>query len=146
MKNLLSCVFIVLIFSKISHAQSLLPECEGNNKNILEFSTKHFKKVRKWTDCQGTTVSPRGDRYIGEFKDGKFHGQGIFIGTDGRKYIGEYKKHKKHGHGTYVYANGDKYTGEWSKAKYHGKGIYIYANGKIEKGIWKKGKLVKKKD
>ena len=86
MKNLLSCVFIVLIFSKISHAQSLLPECEGNNKNILEFSTKHFKKVRKWTDCQGTTVSPRGDRYIGDFKDGKFHGQGVFIYSNGDKY------------------------------------------------------------
>ena len=133
MKKLSLYVFLVLFFCNTGWAESLLPECKGSN-------------YEKWTDCQGTTVSPRGDRYIGDFKDGKFHGQGVFIGADGRKYIGEYKKHKKHGQGTYVYANGDKYTGEWAKAKYHGQGTYIYANGKIEKGIWKKGKLVKKKD
>jgi len=29
--------------------------------------------------------------YVGEFKDGKEHGQGTYIWSDGRKYVGEFK-------------------------------------------------------
>ena len=33
--------------------------------------------------------------YVGEWKDGKKHGQGIFTFPDGSKYVGEYKDGKK---------------------------------------------------
>jgi hypothetical protein len=162
-------LLLTLSFSNFTEAQSLLPECKGNNKNISSFSAKYFLKVRKWTKCQGTAISPKGDIYVGEFFDGKFHGQGIFKGQDGRKYVGEYKNHKKHGQGTYTYSNGDKYVGEWKKAKYSGYGTFFYSNGdkyigkwkkgrrhgegtlilvntnKIKKGIWKNDKLIKQK-
>ena len=82
-------------------SQSSLPECEGNDKNISSFSVEHFAKVRKWTNCQGTTVGPKGEKYVGEFSNGKFHGQGTFAHA-GRKYIGQYKNHKKHGQGTFL--------------------------------------------
>ena len=62
-------------------------------------------------------MGPRGEKYVGEWQEGKFHGQGTFI-HEGRKYIGEWKKGKKYGQGTYTYANGDKYVGEWIKSKY----------------------------
>ena len=165
MKKLLLYIFIVLIFCSITLAQSSLPECDGNDKNISKFSIKHFKMIRKWTNCQGTAISPKGGKYIGEFYNGKFHGQGIFTEA-GRKYIGQYKNHKRHGLGTYTYANGDIYVGEWINHKYaghgtytyangdiyvgewkqglrHGKGTFTHINGKIEEGIWKKDKLVK---
>ena len=29
--------------------------------------------------------------YVGEFKDGKYHGQGTYTYPDGRKYVGEFK-------------------------------------------------------
>ena len=125
-------------------SQSSLPECEGNDKNISSFLAGHFAKVRKWTNCYGTTVGPKGEKYVGEFSNGKFHGQGTFAHA-GRKYVGQYKNHKKHGQGTYKYANGDKYVGNWKKGLRHGKGIFTYANGEIEEGIWKKNKLVKSK-
>ena len=143
MKKLFLYVFLILIFYNLALAQSLLPECEGNDKNILEFSIKHFKKVRKWTNCHGTAISPKGAKYIGEFYEGNFHGQGTYIGTNGRQYVGQYKNHKRHGQGTYTYANGDKYIGEWKKAKYYGQGIYIYANGDQYVGEWKKKKYHK---
>jgi hypothetical protein len=31
-----------------------------------------------WTNCQGTYTFPGGHRYVGEFRDGKPNGQGIF--------------------------------------------------------------------
>ena len=33
----------------------------------------------------------------------------------GDKYVGEYKNGKRHGQGTYTYPIGDKYVGEWKK-------------------------------
>ena len=142
-KVFLYLCFVFIIYNK-AQSQSSLPECEGNDKNISSFSTEHFAKVRKWTNCHGTTVGPKGEKYIGEFSNGKFHGHGTFAHA-GRKYVGQYKNHKKHGQGTYKYANGDKYVGNWKKGLRHGKGIFTYANGKVEEGTWKKDKLFKLK-
>ena len=138
MRKLFLYVFLVLIFYSIALAQSSLPECEENDKNVTSFSVGHFTKVRKWTNCYGTTIGPKGEKYVGEFYKGNFHGHGTFAYA-GRKYVGEYKNHKKHGKGTYKYANGDKYVGEWKKAKYDGQGTYLYANGDKYFGEWKKG-------
>jgi len=165
MKKFLGILVLGLMFYNITLAQSSLTECEGNDKNISEFSGKHFLMIRKWTNCHGTAIGPKGGKYVGEFYKGKFHGQGIYTKA-GRKYVGQYKNHKRQGQGTYTYANGDKYVGGWTKHKYdgtgiytyangdkyvgewkkslrHGKGTFTHANGKIEKGIWKKDKLVK---
>jgi len=37
--------------------------------------------------------------------------------VNGNKYVGEYKDGKEHGHGTYTYANGEKYVGEFKDGK-----------------------------
>ena len=34
-------------------------------------------------------------KYVGEYKDGKKHGQGTYTWSDGEKYVGEYKDGKK---------------------------------------------------
>ena len=40
----------------------------------------------------GTVVYPGGNKYVGEFMNGLFHGQGIYtIASDGYSYIGEYR-------------------------------------------------------
>ena len=106
MKKFSLYFFVTLIFCNTSFSQSSLPECEGNDNNISEFSMKHFEIVRKWTNCHGIAIGPKGAKYIGEFYKGKFHGLGTFM-KDGRKYVGEYRNHKRHGEGTYTYANGD---------------------------------------
>ena len=139
MNKVLLHTFLVLVICNSVLSESLLPECEGNDKNISSFSMGHFNKVRKWTNCQGSAMGPRGEKYVGDFYKGNFHGYGTFS-HDGRTYVGQYKNHKKHGTGTYVYANGDKYVGEWKKAKYDGYGTYTYANGDEYIGEWKNGK------
>ena len=40
----------------------------------------------------GTLVYPDGNKYVGEFMNGLFHGQGIYtIASDGYNYVGEYR-------------------------------------------------------
>ena len=142
MKKLFLYSFLFVMSFNIALTQSSLPECEGNDNNILELSIKYFKKVKKWTNCQGTAISPGGAKYVGEFYKGKFHGQGTFTAA-GRKYVGQWKNHYQHGQGTYTYANGDKYVGEWKRGLRHGKGIFTHASGKVEEGTFKKNKFVK---
>ena len=146
MKKVSLYVFLALMICNIVPSQSSLPECKGNDKNISSFSAGHFNKIRKWTNCQGTTVGPNGGKYVGEFYKGKFHGHGTYTQA-GRKYVGQYQDHKRHGQGTYTYANGDKYIGAWKKAKYNkpdnqrgrnGTGTYTYVNGDKYVGEWKK--------
>ena len=118
-------MFLGLFVCGLAQAESSLPKCKG--------------KFNKWTNCHGTKESKKGHKYVGEFLNGKFHGQGIFT-HEGRKYVGQYKNHKRHGQGTYTYSNGDKYVGEWKEHKYYGKGTYIYSNGDQYVGEWKKNK------
>ena len=42
------------------------------------------------------------EQYVGEYKDGKMHGQGTYTWASGSKYVGEWKDDKKHGQGTYT--------------------------------------------
>ena len=69
---------------------------------------------------------------------------GSYIFDDGDKYVGEWKDDKFHGQGTYYYSNGDRYVGEWKSDKQHGQGIFYYSDGDTDKGEWKDGELVDK--
>ena len=40
----------------------------------------------------GTLVYPDGNKYVGEFMNGLFHGQGIYtVASNGYSYVGEYR-------------------------------------------------------
>ena len=88
-------------------------------------------------DCEngyGTYVDENGDKYIGEFKNGKYHGIGTLLG----KWEGEAN--------TWGYDNGEWiYIGQFQGGLYHGFGQY-YFNGSDgfnifrEMGDWQFGK------
>src|SRR5438477_7261491 len=90
----------IVLLAAIAIAQSRLPQCPSNAKVVR-------------TNCQGTFTFASGDKYIGDFQDGKYHGQGIATYADGRKYVGDFKDGKRNGQGTYTAADGTKYVGEW---------------------------------
>ena len=69
MKKLLAIVVLGLLLSGNAYA-----ECKGNCVN-----------------GQGTMEWSNGDKYVGEWKDGKMHSQGTYFWTDGRKDVGEFK-------------------------------------------------------
>ena len=109
-------------------------------------------------DCingNGTFDSRFGDKYVGEFKDGKYHGQGTETDANGDKYVGEFKNGLKNGQGTlifrngkpdgqgqgtYIYTDGNKYVGEFKNGDMQGQGTLIYADGEKFVGEFEYGR------
>ena len=94
-----------------------------------------------WNVCFGTKTLLFGNKYVGEFRNGKGHGHGTQTWTNGHKYVGEWKNGKMHGQGTYTYADGDKYVGEFRFNNWNGHGTYTHADGTIEEGVWENKKF-----
>ena len=117
--------------------------CQKNNNVTYDncwgtFESEGDKYVGEFRDHkyhgQGTYTFSDGDKYVGEFKNGKYHGQGTITYASGDKYVGEYKDDKRDGQGTYTFANGNKYVGEFKDGKYHGQGAYLFSDGRKEIG------------
>ena len=58
-----------------------LPKCQGED-------------ISKWTMCEGIKTTSKDSKYVGEFKDGKYHGQGTVYKPDGTKFVVEFKDGK----------------------------------------------------
>jgi hypothetical protein len=56
--------------------------------------------------------------------------KGVRNYENGDKYVGEFLNGKIHGIGIYTYANGDKYVGEFVDGKFASKGTFTCSNGK----------------
>ena len=98
-------------------------------------------KNGKWNG-QGTFTYNDGVKYVGEFKDYYFHGQGSFTNPDnGSYYIGEWKYGKYHGQGTVQTSSGQIYAGEWSNGVMSGQGTYTYLNGDKYTGGFRDGEF-----
>ena len=58
----------------------------------------------------GRLISEHGF-YLGQFKDGRFHGTGSFTFRGGDKYEGDFDSGLMHGTGQFFYKKGDIYSG-----------------------------------
>jgi hypothetical protein len=56
-------------------------------------------------------IYDNGDKYLGDYKDDKKHGKGVFTYSDGSKHECDYKDGKRHGKGIYTDHDGTKYEG-----------------------------------
>jgi hypothetical protein len=85
------------------HAQSSLPPCPTN--------TSVF-----WTNCYGALTLRGGDKYFGEFRDDRFHGQGSITNTYAKsKYVGEWNNGVRAGLGIEYNLDGTvRNSGRWS--------------------------------
>jgi len=103
------------------------------------------KYVGDWEDGkrtgQGTYTYADGEKYVGEWKDDQNNGQGTYTWPDGEKYVGEWKDDQNNGQGTFTWPDGEKYVGEWKNGKRTGQGTFTYADGRITEGIWKDNEL-----
>lgn len=136
MRSLLESMFVIAwlltLMAGSAFAQSSLPACQGSD-------------VARWTDCFGSINGPNNARYIGEWKDGKYHGAGtLTIGystqnIQSSQYIGQWKDGKRSGLGTQKFFNGTKYSGEYKEDRQHGLGTLIFTNGEVFTGQWKEG-------
>ena len=90
---------------------------------------------------QGTYVyAGRGEKYVGEWRNGVINGQGAYYYRSGNRYQGEWRNGRKHGQGTYIYASGDKYVGDFANDQPNGQGTYYYRNGDRYEGEWRNGR------
>lgn len=88
-------------------------------------------------DGTGTYQYDSGARYVGQFKNGKIHGEGTLFFSNGNKYFGSWKNQFREGKGKMVYANGDVYRGHFKKSKFDGKGTMDFSSGDVYVGEWK---------
>ena len=110
-----------------AYGQSSLPACQGSD-------------VSRWTNCFGSTTYTNGKfngKFVGEWKDGKYHGQGTYTSTSGFKYVGEFKDERFNGKGTYTFTNGNEYVGEYKDNNFNGQGTFTFANGDKYVGEYK---------
>ena len=67
----------------------------------------------------GVIIFPNGIRYVGEWRYGKYEGQGTYTYGKGKwegdKYKGKFRGGYRNGQGTYTWSDGDKYVGEFKK-------------------------------
>lgn len=94
-------------------------------------------------DCitgEGTKVYSNGNKYEGNFKNGKRNGKGTFTWTSGAKYEGNWVDNKREGNGKEVLANGTFYIGSFQADSKHGIGsLYDKSNKLVKKGKWENG-------
>jgi hypothetical protein len=95
---------------------------------------------------KGIFIWPNGDKYQGEFSNGKVTGKGIMFFANKNKYQGEFLNGEIHGKGEFFYENGnfkgDRYEGEFSNGKVTGKGKILKANGSYFEGDFLDSKML----
>ena len=70
-------VFSAVLFFTICDPLWALPECDDSI---------HWKD---WDNCKGKMTQTNGEIYVGDWKNGKKHGDGIFNFSNGSKYSGK---------------------------------------------------------
>ena len=85
-----------------------------------------------------------GKTYVGEWKNFKFNGKGLYIYSDGSYSKGTFVDDMLDGKGTYVTKDGYIYTGTWKKDKLHGYCTVTHPDGKKETEYWENGTKVSK--
>ena len=124
------------------------PQIVSYNEKIDSLSAARQKSKTQSVKSKQATVRqghgnyllPDGTRYVGNFKDGNFNGQGTKTWPSGKKYVGEWKNGKKHGHGVFSWLGGHKYVGQWKDDEKHGTGIYTWPSGEKYVGQYKNDK------
>ena len=120
---------------------SLLTSCEKNEETLYKWKTSSGFEWKTMGDKNnsiyyqgevkreyilfgdyileglGSVTTPDGDKYVGEWKDGKKNGQGTYTWTNGQKYVGEWKDEKENGQGTMSLSNGEKFVGEYKDGR-----------------------------
>ncbi|MFM9948377.1 MAG: caspase family protein [Saprospiraceae bacterium] len=147
MKQILLVTLLLPLMMNLAEAQCLSGNCQNGN---------------------GVFLQANGDRYIGQFKDGKIQGTGSCFYTDGSRYQGEWEAGLPHGKGARVARDGSRQEGEWRKGKFvrtlemeliqkgitdksqtgcisgdciNGKGIHIYGSGAVYIGEFLNGEI-----
>ena len=158
-----------IIINENKNYQGEISQGKANGKGIFT-STNNYQYNGDWAEGRpngfGVQNFENGDYYEGGFKDGFLEGKGQFKFING-KYIGEFKKGRYDGEGYVKWNDGREYRGSFKNGTFHGQGRFVnkdknvyegsYLNGKKDgngifnfvkkehqiRGVWKEGEFVK---
>jgi hypothetical protein len=93
-------LFIALIAVQLSGCSVTL-----NDAQIVDLRNCISSDVLRWNNCVGTTIKD-GNKYFGEFRNGKFHGRGTMTFNNGDKFVGEFRDGIRQEDGMYISVDG----------------------------------------
>ena len=73
-----------------------------------------------------------GNRYEGDWRNGKAEGKGIAYYNDGARYEGDFRNSKREGKGIIYYNDGDREMGDYLNNKPIGKHVMLTKNGEVK--------------
>ncbi len=86
--------------------------------------------------------------YEGDFLDGKKNGHGVLTWINNKdydKYIGQFRNNSFHGEGELLFKDGRKREGTFNNGKKNGTFIITYPDGKQKRELWENG-VIKTKE
>jgi hypothetical protein len=91
---------------------------------------------------KGTYQFANGDKYYGQWKEGKMNGTGKYEFANGDRYNGTFHDNKRDGTGVYVWKNKGSYTGQWKVGKREGTGVFKWENSASYNGFWNDDQII----
>lgn len=101
-------------------------------------------RINMQTGNQKGEIMYDGDRYVGEYRDGKPNGKGKLYYSDENlsTYEGEFVNGKRQGQGTLIWKSGNRYEGAWMDDVREGNGKMYWSDGKKFDGEWRNDKML----
>ena len=103
---------------------------EDGSKYIGEFKDHKFHGIGELRWADGVTW------YRGDYVEGAMHGKGT-LKTKAGTYEGNFAHNKMHGQGTFSYVDGSTYVGAFENGERSGSGKLTYTNGSVYIGTFK---------
>ena len=126
MKNLTRLIFVVLIITS----------CNNNKTKEISINKKQTI-IKTEQTIRIDTIFPNGDVYMGEWKNNKPNGKGLYVLDNKTRFDGFFVDGKLEGFGTKIKEDSYIYTGEFKKSKFNGKGTCEFEEGVVFEGEWK---------
>lgn len=140
MKNKIYIIglFFYLLCSTTIYSQCVTGDC-NNGKGTMIYSNGD-RYEGNWSNgkCNGFGIETysNGDRYEGNFINNYRSGKGKAFFANGNLYEGDFSDNYRTGYGKLTYKDGIKYEGNWSQNKCNGFGIQTWPNGDRYEGNW----------
>lgn len=139
-------VRILIAFSSLSSYHAWADRIAVCKVADPELQGEYVGQCNGWGNAEGYASVQGRASYVGEFKDGKKHGNGVKTWPSGEQYIGQFRDDTKNGYGIYKWqpkGNArDIYVGQFLNDQRQGLGIYSWASGDVYRGEWQGDKFI----
>jgi hypothetical protein len=113
---------------------------EPPKQSVAEYYEGETSRNNRTPHGRGTKRFRDGSSYDGEWKNGKFHGHGLFVSEE-KTYEGDFKNGNWHGKGRAKWVGVGAYEGDFENGEQHGWGVSSWLTGDRCEGEHKNGQV-----